>query len=321
MTATFILIFFVFVALNFAYIRLAQRMKIIDVPNDRSSHTSITPRGGGMVFVLAPALYHFISQSNYPAAVLLAFPVAFVGFWDDLKGVSAKIRFLVHSAATVIFLVLNQVPYGAFPDAIVWITLFSVLVYSVNTFNFIDGVNGILALSCLSGLLWIVTASRDSGDPALVIFCIAFALALFAFLIFNWTPARVFMGDVGSGFLGFVIPALFFSIHPASFESIVSILILFAPIYVDCGVTLIQRLARGENVFQAHRSHFYQRLSRKWNSHSRVSLLYAGYLNLVCGPAFYFSITSSFTFPQRLLLLVGVSLPIAVCSTFTLRKI
>ncbi len=305
----------------FLYILIARRLQIIDAPNARSSHTVTTPRGGGTVFVLVPVLFSLFFLSELPSFLYFGIAVAAIGYWDDLRGVSAKIRFLVHLLASGLWIALSLDPAQSLETLSVAAALLLVFVYSINTFNFIDGINGLLGLSTLVGLAWMIVTAPASVNINTLQIAWAFALAIAAFLGFNWTPAKVFMGDVGSGFLGFLAPALFVAIYSASFANLISFLILFSPIYVDCGITLLQRLSRGENIFQAHRSHFYQRLSRRWNSHSYVSIIYGAYTALVCGQAFHHSIAEDLPIAQRLLLLCAVGTPVAFCAVFSLRKL
>ncbi|RYZ88319.1 MAG: glycosyltransferase family 4 protein [Proteobacteria bacterium] len=305
---------------NLLYVRTARHFQIFDIPNARSSHTAITPRGGGLVFVIVITIYSLLNDKTNFALLLGSLMVAGIGYLDDLKGVSAKNRFGVHSLAALGFCATQWIaPSTPLMGTGVLVALF-LIIYSVNTFNFIDGINGILGSVCLTGVVWILLAQTKYSANGLTQLLILLAILLSVFLVFNWTPAKLFMGDVGSGYLGFFIPVISIIIFGCSLESILSLTILFLPIYVDCAVTLIQRLIRHENIFEAHRSHFYQRLSHRWNSHSKVSILYAGYTALIAGPVFYWTIRYNLNLTERLVGIVVVSAPIAFACSFVSRK-
>lgn len=320
MNPLFIAAFLVCIAANFLYIRLARQLGVLDVPNARSSHAAVTPRGGGTVFITLLVAYNLVFQSIHPAGLFIGLSIAAIGYLDDLRGVSSKIRFAVHFFASASALYFLMHSAGSESDGISAALLLLLLLYSINTFNFIDGVNGLLALSCFSGFVWMLAASPLGAETEWFQLLLVMILGLGGFLVFNWSPARVFMGDVGSGFLGFFAPLMMAYLYGCTLSSLLACATLFAPIYIDCGVTLIQRLSRGENIFQAHRSHLYQRLSRHWKSHAYVSLTYAAYLNLVCGPLFYYSLAHALRPIEQLGILIGASLPIAICASLFLKK-
>jgi Fuc2NAc and GlcNAc transferase len=268
--------------------RYALRKGMMDVPNARSSHTVPTPRGGGMGIVLAMAgvLACALISGAVPASVVWAltgaFPVALIGLRDDYRPVSALLRLLVHigSAAWAMWW-LGGLPPMQVGESLMgfgpFAPLFGVvgIIWVLNLFNFMDGIDGIAgaecAFICLAGGGLMLAGP---GDPGLAGVCLALAAACLGFLVWNWAPARIFMGDVGSGFTGYLIAVLAVAAAILDPAALLIWLILGGAFFVDATVTLIRRLSRREKLHVAHRSHLYQRLSRAWGSHAKVSLAY-----------------------------------------------
>lgn len=265
--------------------RYARRAALMDIPNERSSHTAPTPRGGGLGIVLsysagvlALALSGVIGWTFAMVLLATSLAVSIVGFLDDRGGMPVSIRFTVHLAASAAFTTyagigtllgiswLDAVPVVSF--VIVWLAM----TWLLNLFNFMDGIDGIAATEaiCVAASL-AITANRGTPDASLA-FCVLLSAACAGFLCWNWAPARIFMGDVGSGFLGFVIGALCLStVRDTGISGWVP-LILLAVFVSDATLTLLRRVARGERWAAAHRMHAYQWLSRRWRSHARVVL-------------------------------------------------
>jgi Fuc2NAc and GlcNAc transferase len=209
-----------------------------------------------------------------------ALAIAAVGFLDDRYQLSVRIRLFVHiiAAAWAVFWLggmpslqfgdyLVELGYVGFPLAVL------ALIWALNLFNFMDGTDGIAAseatfIGGVGGLTMAVHGYSPSGVAALV-----FAAACCGFLVWNWPPAKIFMGDVGSGYLGFVVGVLALSATRENPASLFVWLIAAAGFLVDATVTIIRRLLRGERVYVAHRSHAYQWLARRWRSHKTVLLL------------------------------------------------
>jgi Fuc2NAc and GlcNAc transferase len=266
---------------------LAPRYGMLDLPNARSSHTAPTPRGGGIAIVIASSvgltllgLLGAVPRAQIVTLLGGGISVAFVGFLDDRHRLPAIVRLLVHSAAAIWALTM----VGGLPaiqigdhllrsgwDGFVLATLG--IVWVLNLFNFMDGIDGIAAAEAIfvlgagAFLSGIGAAGVPVSNAALVL-----AAACLGFLIWNWAPARIFMGDVGSGYLGYVIGILaVISAHDDP-TAVLSWLILGGVFFVDATVTLIRRLIRRERVYEAHRSHAYQWLARRWHSHSRATI-------------------------------------------------
>ncbi len=270
----------------------AERHRILDIPNPRSSHSIPTPRGGGLVIMgvtvacglLYTAVESQISGRTFLAYALGAVVVAAVGWQDDIRSVPNLVRFSVQGLAAVFAIinfgylqaisipVLGPVPFG-------WLGLLFTLLWivgSVNAFNFMDGIDGIAGgQSVVAGLGWTLLGAI-SGQPLISVTGLLLATTSFGFLIHNWSPARIFMGDVGSNFLGYafaVLPIIAGRDDPRLF--LVGVLLMW-PFIFDTLFTFLRRLRRGENVFAAHCSHLYQRLVIVGHSHRSVSLLYIG---------------------------------------------
>lgn len=260
----------------------------LDVPSARSSHSIPTPRGGGVAIVIA-SLFGVVCTGitcSTDAMLLVALtiggiPVAFIGFLDDRYTVPPLVRFVVHCAAGT-FAVhmldgLSTIRFGAMTYNLAFVCNFLAVVgvvWVLNLFNFMDGIDGIAGSEALfvmiagGCLAYLETSSGNDYAAAWVI-----AAAALGFLVWNWPPAKIFMGDVGSGFLGYVVAVLALASARENSVMLFVWLILGGVFFVDATVTLLRRLIGGERVYEAHRSHAYQRLSRRWSSHLRVTVL------------------------------------------------
>ena len=298
MTAT--LLSFVLVGLTASWMltalvrRYALSSQLLDRPNERSSHTVPTPRGGGVAIVLSFAMLlvalrvlGYAGTAFCAAAVGSGALVAILGFADDRAHLPARWRFLGHAAAAAWALwwtgSLPLVPVFGMPinlGAAGVLLAGCYIVWSVNLFNFMDGIDGIASVEaitcCLGGaLLWSLTGKGSEWMAVL-----AFAATVGGFLLWNFPPAKIFMGDAGSGFLGFMVA--FFSLWcghstPTLFWAW---FILIGCFMVDATTTLIRRVRRGDKFHEAHRSHAYQYAARLYRSHKRVSLA-VGAINLL----------------------------------------
>jgi Fuc2NAc and GlcNAc transferase len=267
--------------------RFALARGVLDVPNSRSSHVAPTPRGGGLAIVVTVLLTVGVMYlrgdvpADLAAALLIGGPiVAIVGFIDDLRGVSASARLAVQFAAFgwcvyrlgplppihLGFSVVNLGVVGSIA-AVVF------LVWFLNAYNFMDGIDGIAGVEAISvmtfGTLLLV---HQGAEASMALALLVVAASAAGFLIWNWPPARIFMGDAGSGFLGFFVGALAWATVVHGRLSIWVWLIMLGAFIVDATVTLLRRWYRGANLAEAHRSHAYQRLSRKYRSHLKITL-------------------------------------------------
>ena len=267
--------------------RLAVAHGVLDIPNARSSHTTATPRGGGLAIVVTATAGMILLAllGAMPIDAVLAasgggIAVAIVGFLDDRFSVPPSIRFAVHIAAAVwAVMSLGGLPpmrIGAHLMQLGWAgQVLAVLgiVWTLNLFNFMDGIDGIAASEAgfITGSGALLTL-LEAGSPDVLAAGLMFCAACSGFLLWNWPPAKIFMGDVGSGYVGYVIAVLGLTATRANPSAIWAWLILGGAFFVDATVTLVRRLLRGERVHEAHRSHAYQWLARRWGSHRSVTV-------------------------------------------------
>lgn len=263
---------------------------IMDHPNERSSHTRPTPRGGGLA--VTPAILFAWAMITVTAAeawawVLIGGACALLAAsWiDDRHGLPPAPRFAIHGAMVV--LALSLLPN----DALVfqgWLPVWADRVLAglgwlwfVNLYNFMDGIDGITGIETASLGIGIALVAMIAGAASgLIPLALATAAAALAFLFFNWHPARIFLGDSGSVPLGFLLGGLL--VHLAIAGQLAAALILPAYYLADATITLAKRALRGEKVWQAHRQHFYQRALGGGRRHDRVALaILAGNLGLV----------------------------------------
>ena len=265
--------------------RYALARSVLDVPNQRSSHTVPTPRGGGLaiVAVVLAATVLAGAAGALPMAQALALGgggamVAAIGWLDDHRPIPAAGRFAVHVAAAVWAVAwlggMPQLELGALRlglGAVGALLAVAALVWLTNLYNFMDGIDGLAggeaaAVGGVGGaLLW------AAGERGLAAVALAAAAAAAGFLLWNWQPARIFMGDVGSGFLGFLFGALAVASERAAGPPALVWILLLGVFVVDATLTLFRRAARRERLHEAHRSHAYQRAVQSGWPHARVS--------------------------------------------------
>ena len=266
--------------------RFALVHSVLDVPNERSSHSTATPRGGGLaiVLVVSAAIAILASLARVQPRLLMALlggiAVAGIGFVDDRRSVRAGLRLAVHAGAALWALVwVGGLPVLRVGDQILqlgWagdaLALLGI-VWTLNLFNFMDGIDGIAASEAafvaFAGAALSLSGGHASNASATAP---VFGAACCGFLVWNWPPAKIFLGDVGSGYLGYVIAVLALDAARDNPVAIWIWLLLGGVFFVDATVTLIRRLVRGEHVHEAHRSHAYQWLARRWRSHRRVTV-------------------------------------------------
>jgi len=236
------------------------RRRLLDQPNARSSHWLPTPRGGGVAFVLVGSVAVAWLGKWLP---LLCLPLALVGFLDDRHNLPAVLRYGVQLATALLLLLLSPLPALA-AGWLPWLLLLIAATAVINFTNFMDGLDGLVA-GCMAVVF--VVASLN-GMPALW----PLVGALLGFLLWNWSPAKVFMGDVGSTFLGAVFAGVV--LQQASFTAALGLLLVATPLLSDACICVLRRLLAGQRVFQAHRLHLFQRLHQAGWSHTSVSSLF-----------------------------------------------
>lgn len=276
-------------------IRRAQKWALMDKPNHRSSHSMPTPSGGGIGLVVAGSLVGIyflmaVRADLYLAVVLITSCIlAAVGLHDDRNPMPARWRLGIQVISAAVFLsVLGGLPeIQRFVDAwfsrtLMYAFLLLVVVWWINLFNFMDGIDGLAGLQAVfmlvAGASLMVWQRHDLLTNAAIGWMVCISGATIGFLILNWTPAKIFMGDVGSVYLAFMLLSFGLLSIRYEFVSVVTGLamwaILGAAFATDATITLITRILTIKRWYEAHRSHVYQRLSRRLGSHPQVVLLY-----------------------------------------------
>jgi Fuc2NAc and GlcNAc transferase len=269
-------------------IHFAPQLHLIDRPNERSSHQIPTPRGGGIALVVAVVAGMLAMPGELPLAVrpalYAALPIALLGLVDDRYGLPAHLRLACHLAAAGACVLALGAPVEFSLPRYLLLPLAAVAVaWGTNLFNFMDGIDGIAAaegmfISAAAALL----LASEAPPIASALGVIAATCA--GFLIWNWAPARIFMGDVGSSFFGFLLAAIAALTVLQGLIELPVWLILWGTFIADTGVTLVRRVLRGEQWWSAHRSHAYQRLSRRLGSHAPSALIYSALNVLLVAP-------------------------------------
>ncbi|MFL9907876.1 MraY family glycosyltransferase [Paraburkholderia sp. RL17-337-BIB-A] len=250
-----------------------------DVPNDRSLHVRPTPRVGGWGIVPVVVVIMLLMAPTLWCAGLATAFLAAVSQVDDRRGLPARLRFVAHLAAVLLFVVL-------FPAAAPWwlLCMLAVLmVWLVNLYNFMDGADGLAGGMALFGFSAYAIAALICNHPMaeLALASAAIAAAAVGFLLFNFYPARIFLGDAGSISLGFLAGALGYWGWRGGEWPIWFPAMIFSPFIADASVTLARRLLRGERFWQAHREHYYQRMVRSGIGHAKTALTW--YVLMVAG--------------------------------------
>ncbi|WP_442113000.1 MraY family glycosyltransferase [Pseudomonas sp. NUPR-001] len=266
--------------------RYALARSIIDVPNARSSHCVPTPRGGGVAIVVSflVALVWMRSSGLVDAVTTWSVfgagvAIAILGFLDDHGHIAARWRLLGHfgASAWALWWLGGLPPLTLFGSELQmgWIghslALFY-LVWLLNLYNFMDGIDGLASVEAITTCISVCLLYILVEAPDLVSLPLILAATVAGFLFWNFPPARIFMGDAGSGFLGITLGILSLQAAWVSSDLLCAWLILLGVFIVDATVTLLRRLLRGDKVYEAHRSHGYQYASRRFGRHLPVTL-------------------------------------------------
>ena len=284
---TFLLLF---IGLELIYFKIADHFNIIDKPNSRSSHSSITLRGGGIIFpiaILVAGLYGYVSWAIVLAVVL----VAVVSFIDDIKPLSQLPRFASHAIAIgLVFYDLNLFAQ------VIWILpiVFILLIGWVNAFNFMDGINGITVLYAFVAILSFSFLSINQDSLPVLI---TMGMSCCAFGIFNVRKkAKTFAGDVGS--ISMALFLGYFMIKTIVDSGQIGYLLFFSVYGIDAIITIFTRIKKKENILEAHRSHLYQYLANELGyPHILVSFIYAGIQLVINAGILYLEIKGVLSFP------------------------
>jgi UDP-GlcNAc:undecaprenyl-phosphate GlcNAc-1-phosphate transferase len=281
---------------------MLHRVRIMDSPNDRSSHLTPVPKSGGTAivstFIIGMGLNYWFgnempaSQKHVTAFLLATMIIAVVSFYDDIRDKSFKVKLVAQLCAAAAMLsaglLIHSLPFPgfgaiplgwpAYPVTVLW------LIGLTNSYNFMDGIDGLAGGTAVLTCFFFGFISLQQGNSFTYTASLTVAAGSLGFLLFNWSPARIFMGDAGSAFLGFFFAAT--ALIAAHYEHSyipfpVMPLLLFHFIF-DTAVTFFRRLLRGEAVTQAHRSHLYQLFNQLGGGHRNVSLCLFG-MNILQG--------------------------------------
>lgn len=316
---------FIFFLLAFAmtYFMRAYALKknIIDTPNERSSHSAPTPRGGGVAvvcsYLLALAVLMYSQQLTVHIGLTLmvaGFTIALLGFLDDHGHINSMLRLAVHfvvAIGVVISLggfsevtVFNGLQLGFMANIIA--VLF--LVWLLNLYNFMDGINGIASVEAITttasmAILYSLLNTSLNSDLLWLL-----AACVFGFLLWNFPKAKIFMGDACSGFLGLTLGVLALIALKENLALFCAWIICLGVFVVDATYTLIKRVLSGYKMYDAHRSHSYQILSRKWGSHTPVTLAIAAINLLWLFPIAYMTVIQQWLYPELAVLIAYLPL-------------
>jgi len=289
----------------------ALKKNIIDNPNERSSHSVPTPRGGGVAvvcsYLLALAVLIFSQQlvaHTGLTLIIAGFIIALLGFLDDHGHINAIVRLAIH------FLVAIGVVFslGGFSEVTIFngfelgfvanIIAVLFLVWLLNLYNFMDGINGIASVEAITttvsmAILYLLLYTSLNSDILWLL-----AVCVFGFLLWNFPKAKIFMGDACSGFLGLTLGILALIALKENLALFCAWIICLGVFVVDATYTLITRVVNGYKMYDAHRSHSYQILSRKWNSHTPVTLAVTIINFLWLFPIAYLMVIQQWMYPE-----------------------
>jgi Fuc2NAc and GlcNAc transferase len=309
-------------ALTGAVRSYALRRELLDHPNARSSHSVPTPRGGGagvlVSTALALAVGAWLGAIQMREALILGsgmLSLGLLGWVDDTRNLKAGVRLTIHVivAAWTAYM-LGGLPLIRFGNASLVVGAFGYLiavfaiVWSINLFNFMDGIDGLAASQAVLIFATFATLLCTRGDSSLAVIAAVVASSSAGFLVWNWPPARIFLGDVGSGPIGYMIASVALGAENHQSVPLVASVIIYGVFICDASVTLIRRLLRGSRLTEAHRDHAYQRLTRAWGSHRPVTLWTAAVTILLAVVAAVSTLKESFLLPG----LIGAALFLAV---------
>lgn len=279
------------------YRRWTIRQKFLKIPNERSSHNEPTPHGAGIVIVII-CLVAYVPISLVVTGTFSwgyffgALMIALISFLDDIRSISFPVRLIVHCAAAILLItdtetwhgitMLGNIKFGNWG----YVLTFLWIVWMVNSYNFMDGIDGLAGLQAVVGGIGWLCLGIIMGTPALYLFCGVIAAASLGFLLHNWKPGHIFMGDVGSAFLGFTFASLPLMARTSVTKSpdllpIAAVLFVWFFLF-DSLVTILRRAVRGEKIWIAHREHLFQRLVSAGFSHRSVTILYGVLASILC---------------------------------------
>lgn len=307
--------------------RWSLRREILDLPNERSSHTKPTPVGGGLVIVIVSlSLYvFFLSYNRYEipwSYIIGALIVALISWLDDLFSVPVVLRFICHAfSAGIVIRALGGFSNFYFPFVgeinlyyFATVLLFFWIVWMINAYNFMDGIDGIAGLQAITASIGWILVSYKSGLEITGLYAGILAASSIGFILLNWQPAKIFMGDVGSAFLGYtfaLMPLLAGKESPQKSPAffIAAVLLLWLFVF-DTLITVMIRIMQRRKIWEAHREHLYQKIIIRGYSHQFVAILYGicsiTFLILLSLRIFYKESVEIFVFSVIILISAGI---------------
>lgn len=326
MISIFVLLVVVSTLLTAGLREYALRRSLLDIPNHRSSHEAPVPRGGGVAIVLIVMGFVFVAgmTDNLPRELFWAFAgggslIALIGWIDDHRDLSSSFRAIMQfiAAAWTVFCFGGidsiQLGEGSFTLGFLGSILAIVLiVWLINLYNFMDGTDGIASVQALTagglGVFFFLT----SGQIGAALLCLTLIASTSGFLLWNWAPAKIFMGDVGSSFIGYLFAVL--ALYGEKTGSVPGLVwaILLGGFFWDATLTLFKRMLNGERWYAAHRSHAYQRFVQSGYGHEQLAVRFLLLNVVVLWPLAY----AAWAFPSWLFLLTVISM--LLCSSLWL---
>ncbi len=292
------LIFLLSAAISwFAIIYLRQRLlsrQIVDVPNERTLHEGAVPRGGGIVIIACllvslTGTALFDRPQTFIALSLLTLGWAGLGWRDDQHDLSPRRRFSLQILLSILTIFLfGAVSYLELSSTYTLhlgvlgvIASFVGILWFANLYNFMDGMDGLAASQTIIAALTLAFWFSQLGDQSMAVVCVVLAAASYGFLLHNWRPAKIFMGDVGSVTIGAFFATLIVIASTRHQIPVVLLVLLFGVFVADGTVTLFSRLLKGERIWLPHRHHFYQRLAMLGFDHAKIVVVYI-FLMILC---------------------------------------
>ena len=274
----FTLLIYIFLAFILTFLSLQIFLNkfqniFLDSPSFRSSHEKTTPTSGGATFVIVISFFFSLIGD---LTALISLPLATVGLMDDKLKINSFVRYLVHIFTAISILGLyEKLNFNDFQSSFITIFLIVLGTGFINIINFMDGLDGLISSTLI--FLFLFLSILSSPNYLILVF------SLLAFLIYNWHPSKVFMGDVGSTFLGALIFGAILKVDNIMISF--SILVMVSPLLMDSFICIIRRFFNRQNIFKPHKLHLYQRLYQGGLSHSEISILYSSnviFLGLIC---------------------------------------
>ncbi len=276
------------------------KRNLLDIPNSRSSHLKPVPKGGGLVFVLIGSIGAIYFNFILP---LLCLPLSTLGLLDDKKNIPRNLRYVAQIGTSILLIInisenwISDLKINSIFLVLVYFCIVLFMTAIINFINFMDGLDGFIS-SCMLVIFLFIALTLN---PALYPLC----GSLLGFIFWNWHPAKVFMGDVGSVFLGSLFAGLLFDVD--SSENFFNLFLCASPLIFDAALCIVRRFYLGQNIFHAHKLHLYQRLSQAGWSHSKVTLVYLFAILMLCLSNLLFGLKFQFLI-SILFLFVGVFL-------------